>query len=176
MKIIKPLIVVLIVAAFITIVLIAPQGQRSGRSIASVGIKAPDFRLNEPNGKTWQLSDMQGSVVLINFWATWCSSCRDEMPSLQNLYNIVKGDPRFHLITILHKDSPENASSYLKQNSYSLPFVTDTDGSVSAAYGLTGVPETFIVDKKGVLRDKIIGPVEFNSKETVEYLTRLIEE
>jgi peroxiredoxin len=145
------------------------------RVVLEKGQPAPGFELADMDGNTWRLNDLRGKVVLINFWATWCPSCISEMPSLQNLI-LKKNNPGFVVLTIVFEDDPFRAYSYVKSNNYSFPVLKDPDGSTAEAYGLTGVPETFVVDKKGILRKKVIGPTTFDDQEVLTYLERLEKE
>jgi peroxiredoxin len=128
------------------------------------------------DGNTWRLGDLRGKVVLINFWATWCPSCISEMPSLQNLIVKKMNDPSFVVLTIGFEDDPFKAYSYVKSNNYSFPVLKDPDSSAAKAYGLTGVPETFVVDKKGILRKKVIGPTTFDDPKVIAYIEKLKKE
>jgi len=160
------------VAAFVSLALFYPgKGIRMKR--ASVGVSAPDFELKDMAGNAWRLSSLEGTPVLVNFWATWCASCRQEMPSLQRLFERTK---TMRIVTVIYRDDPGNAAEFMRLNNYTMPVLIDMDGSVSSAYGLTGVPETFIVDKKGVLREKLIGPVEFDSPEALDFFDALQRE
>lgn len=137
---------------------------------------APLFRLADTDGKVWDLSAMKGKVVLINFWATWCPSCTQEMASINNL-NIMSSDAEdFQILTVLYQDSPEKAATYFDERGFAMPIVLDPSGVAAAMYGLTGVPETFIMDKKGILRLKQIGPREFDQPDVIEFLNQLMEE
>ena len=98
------------------------------------------------------------------------------MPSLQRLYDAKKTISNFKLVTVIYKDTAENAAAYLKSNNFSVPFMLDPDGSAASAFGLTGVPETYIIDKKGVLREKVIGPAEFDSPDALGYFEGLLKE
>ncbi len=140
------------------------------------GMKAPDITLNSIDGKALQISALKGSVVFINFWATWCPPCRDEMPSLQGLYNNFKDNDKFRMITILYRDEPEKAFSYLRENNFDLPLWLDPSGKAAVSYGLTGVPETFIIDKNGILIKKLIGPADWTSSEIISLISELIKE
>jgi thiol-disulfide isomerase/thioredoxin len=123
-----------------------------------------------------ELSDMRGSVVFVNFWATWCESCVDEMPSIEALFGQMSGNKKFRLVTILFRDDESRALSYMKGNGYNFPVFLNPDGSAAKKFGITGVPETFIIDKKGILRDKVIGPAEWDSPGVVKALGNLINE
>jgi peroxiredoxin len=158
----------------ITLVL-SSYGCKEKRSIAVEGLRAPDFSIKDVGGNTWRLSDMMGSVVLINFWASWCEPCREELPSIQKMYESMKGEPGFRFASILYRDDPTRAYAYMQQNGYTFPLLVDPDGSVSSAYGLTGVPETFLIDKRGVLVKKIVGPADYGSPEAISYFKGFIE-
>lgn len=168
------LIVIFVVA--IALILISVKREETPRTKAVVGLNAPEFSLSDPSGKTYTLSELKGSVVFINFWATWCPPCIEEMPSIQNLYNGFKDYKGFRMVTILYKDDYNKAMAYLKQNNYTLPVLIDRDGKSAKAYGVTGVPETYIVDKSGVLREKVIGPADWNSTQADSFISNLLKQ
>jgi peroxiredoxin len=140
--------------------LITACGQ--GPNVATVDKPAPDFSLVDLNGKTWTLSELKGQVVFVNFWATWCPPCREEMPSMQRLYSSLPKD-KFKMLAILNKDKPEMAKIFAAKRGITIPILNDQDDNVGQKYGLTGLPETFIIDKTGVLRKKFIGPAKWDS-------------
>lgn len=119
---------------------------------------APAFNLGQLHqpGKKFGLPDMSGKVWLLNVWASWCVSCREEHPVLVELAksNVVP------IVGLNYKDQRDDALGWLQKfgDPYSLS-VTDTDGRVGIDYGVYGVPETFVIDKNGVIRMKQIGPV-----------------
>jgi cytochrome c biogenesis protein CcmG, thiol:disulfide interchange protein DsbE len=136
----------------------------------------PDFMLVDSANHQVRLSDLRGSVVFVNFWATWCGSCVEEIPSIDKLYRQLSGNARFKMVTILVKDDLQRATGYIKQNGYSFPVYLNTDGAAAKFFAITGVPETFILDKKGMLRHKVIGPAEWDSPGVMEDLQSLINE
>ena len=138
--------------------------------VASIGSLAPDFDLQDIDGNRWRLSDLEGQVVFINFWATWCPPCREEMPSMQELYDTMPKD-RFKMLSILSNDDPTMAASFAAKGGFKFPILIDPYSKIGKAYGLTGVPETFIVDKQGILRQKYIGPRHWSSPEAKQMLT-----
>ena len=123
--------------------------------VAVVGQPAPDFSLVDRKGKTWRLAELKGQVVFVNFWATWCPPCRQEMPSMQALYTSMPAE-KFKMLAILYKDTPEAADPLVDQLGCTFPVLVDPGDRIGQAYGLTGVPETYIVDKRGVLREKFL--------------------
>jgi DsbE subfamily thiol:disulfide oxidoreductase len=142
----------------------------------TVGRPAPELSVRDTAGKTYTLSALKGSVVFINFWASWCQPCKEEMSSLQALYNRFKGDPGFRLVTILYRDDYEKARALMKEGNYEFPVYLDEGGRSAAAYGVTGVPETYIVDKKGILREKVIGPADWNSPQAISAVATPLQE
>ena len=173
----KSVILIAVFIVAIAIILFSVKREETPKTQAVVvGLNAPEFSLSDPSGKTYTLSELKGSVVFINFWATWCPPCIEEMPSIQNLYNGFKDRKEFRMVTILYKDDYEKAMAYMKQNNYALPVLIDREGKSAKAYGVTGVPETYIVDKQGVLRQKVIGPADWNSTEADSLISNLLKQ
>jgi cytochrome c biogenesis protein CcmG/thiol:disulfide interchange protein DsbE len=119
---------------------------------------APSFSLAQLARPEAQFSptDMKGQVWLLNVWASWCVACRQEHPLLVDL----AGRKAVPIIGLNYKDKPDAATAWLAQlgNPYNLS-VKDTDGRIGIEYGVYGVPETFVIDKNGVIRYKQIGPI-----------------
>lgn len=127
----------------------------------AVGKPAADFTLTDTDGTTWTLSSLQGKVVFINFWATWCPPCRSELTSMEELRQ-AKADSPFQMLTILVNDDPRQAVKLSQSKGLAFPILIDTVNA-AGTYGITGVPETFIVGPDGILREKVIGPLDWNS-------------
>jgi len=140
-----------------------------------IGKPAPAFRLaqlHRPN-ETLQLDDLKGQVWLLNVWASWCVSCREEHPLLLQLAQ-AKALPLYGLD---YKDKPEAALAWLRQNGdpYTASII-DADGRVGIDYGVYGVPETFLIDKSGIIRYKQIGPLTAQAlKDTILPLARKLQ-
>jgi cytochrome c biogenesis protein CcmG/thiol:disulfide interchange protein DsbE len=129
-----------------------------------IGKPAPEFqlkKLHEP-GQSFGTADMKGKVWLLNVWASWCVACREEHPYLVELAR-AKIVP---LVGLDYKDEPAAGIQWLRQHGdpYDLS-VVDRDGRVGLDYGVYGVPETFVIDKAGIIRYKHIGPVNAESLE-----------
>lgn len=137
------------------------------------GQAAPDFSLTDLKGRDWKLSDQKGKVVFINFWATWCPPCIQELPSMNTLNKNLAGKP-FQMLTILYNDRPEVASAFVTKSGFDFPVLIDSTLRTAKEYGLTGVPETFIVDTEGVLREKFIGPYDWNSSAAVSTVNKYL--
>lgn len=140
-----------------------------------VGNQAPDFTLTDIEGRTWTLSQLKGQVVFLNFWATWCPPCVSEMPAMQNLYKTLPQD-QFKMLAVLYSDEANNAVNFAKKLDITLPILVDEGNQVGMNYGLTGVPETFILDKKGIIREKFRGPAEWDSADAIHMIRQYIEQ
>jgi len=146
-----------------------------GPQVATVGNPAPDFTLSDRSGTNWTLSELKGQVVFVNFWATWCPPCREEMPSMQRLYEKLPPD-KFKMLAILNRDAPSMADVFMKNISVTMPVLDDQNNAVGSRFGLTGLPETYIVDKQGVLREKFIGPAQWDSPQFMQMLMQYINQ
>ena len=148
---------------------------KQGQSTLKVGDVAPDFSLVDRQGKTWTLSELRGQVVFINFWATWCPPCLKELPSMQNLYAKIPKD-KFKMLAVLNKDKPARANFIANQKNFTFTILDDEQNVVGAKYFLTGLPETFIVDKQGIIREKVIGPAQWDAPGSVQMIKNVIGE
>ncbi len=134
------------------------------------GNLAPDFTLKNLAGQEVKLSDLRGKVVLVNFWATWCPPCREEVPSMDRLNRAMAGKP-FQMLAISIDEGGKGAvESFFNKAGVTLPTLLDAGQKAGKRYGITGVPETFIVDKKGVILKKVIGPIDWSDPTVAEFL------
>jgi DsbE subfamily thiol:disulfide oxidoreductase len=122
-----------------------------------VGNPAPDFRLATPDGSSLALSELRGKVVVLNFWATWCVPCRDEMPALENVFQ-KHGSRGLVVVGIDVQESADKVLAFLPEVGVSFPILLDSDTRLATRYRATGLPATFIVDRRGVVRDIRLGP------------------
>ena len=132
---------------------------------------APDFRLTNLDGRVVMLSDFRGKTVVLNFWATWCPPCREEMPEFQELWEARGGDGEGDLVVLavnfLRDDTVGAATRFIEARGFTFPVVFDTtSGDVAARYGVRGLPATFFIDRKGVVRTTALGPVFGNLLDT----------
>lgn len=171
----KGIILLVILLMGVLVLIFGVKKEESPRT-ATIGLDAPGVWVRDEAGRTYTLSEMKGSVVFINFWASWCPPCKDEMPSIQGLYDRFKDEKRFRMVTVLYRDDYGKATSYLKENKFDFPVLTDVEGRTARSYGVTGVPESYIVDKRGILRDKVIGPAEWGSPEKASLISGLLAE
>jgi thiol-disulfide isomerase/thioredoxin len=118
-------------------------------SAGRISAMAPDFEWNAPDGKTRKLSDLRGKVVVINFWATWCQPCREEMPALQRAAG---GSDAVFLAVDLMEDGAKVRSFMDSLALDRLQPLLDLDGAVTRAYSVLELPQTFFIDAQGVIR------------------------
>jgi peroxiredoxin len=112
---------------------------------------APDFTLNAQSGKPVELTQFKGQVVMLNFWASWCGPCRQEMPLLDSIYKKYN-KAGFTMIGVNVEPDSKTANDWLKQTPVSFPILYDTQSEVSKLYGVAGMPSTVIIDRKGNVR------------------------
>ena len=143
-------------------------------SPAFSGEKAANFTLNDINGKKVSSSEFKGKVVVLNFWATWCGPCRAEMPSLNNLYNEYK-DKGLVVLAVSVDTSEKPVKSFIKEYKLSFPVLMDKNKEVSFDdYGVLGLPTTFLIDKNGIVKEKIMGEMEWDSPRMKEKILKLL--
>lgn len=153
--------------------LLGACGQRP--QVAEIGKPAPNFTLMDTKGKTWKLAELQGQVVFLNFWATWCPPCREEMPSMQTVHTLMP-EGKFTMLAVLSNDEPALADAMAAKIGVTFPILLDPDSKVAQAYGLTGVPETYIIDKQGVVQEKFLGAVRWDSANSLQMLRKYTEQ
>lgn len=124
---------------------------------ASLGYLAPDFTLTSLDGQNISLSSLRGTPVLLNFWATWCPPCRQEMPHLQDFYERYKD--QIALLGIDWGEDAETVKRFLERLGVSYPNLLDQRATVFVLYRLTGIPTSFFIDREGYIRGMWLGPM-----------------
>lgn len=140
-----------------------------------VGKLAPDFKFMNPGGKNISLSDLRGSSVMLNFWATWCGPCKIEMPLIQELaYDEEKADKGLVLLTVNGGESADKVARFMNEHGFSFPVLLDTQMGVARAYNVRAIPTTFFIDRDGIIKDIKVGA--FSSTAEIERkLGKIIE-
>lgn len=136
-----------------------------------VGSPAKDFTVQDSD-RTVSLNQFRGQVVVLNFWATWCPPCVEELPSLMDMQDHL----RARGVTVLGVsiDVDDNAyHRFLKQRNVNFTTVRDPEQRVATTYGTAGWPETYVIDRQGVMRRKFVGPVNWDSPEVMQFLSKL---
>ncbi len=155
------LIAVIVITAFLIILnqkekLVVPHDHH-----AIVGLESPEFTLLGKDGLKITLSQLKGKTVFTHFWASWCKECREELPAIQDLYNRKKSDPEYVFLSVVFRENPEITERYMIENNLDFPLYIDPEYKAAKTYGLTGVPETFIIDPDGILQKRILGPAKW---------------
>lgn len=145
----------------------------------SVGSTAPDFHARTVDGPAVvkSLADYRGQVVLLNVWATWCDPCRVEMPAIERLQQRL-GSRGLHVVAVSIDDPGQRAAIRTFARTYGLTFeiLHDGSGAIEKTYQTTGVPETFIIGRDGVIRKKVIGATDWDSEGNRALIRRLLAE
>lgn len=142
----------------------------------TVGKEAPDFSLPNLEEKTVRLSDYRGKVVFLNFWATWCKPCREEMPSMDVLYKNFEREGLVVLaVSIDRVTTKKDIPPFISGMNLTFPVLVDSWGQTDKRYKLMGVPETYIIDQQGILREKIIGPRDWTVLDNLQTITGLLK-
>jgi len=136
-----------------------------------IGTAAPDFTVQDADRKV-TLSDFHGKVVLLNFWASWCAPCVEEMPSLVQLQERFQ-DKGITVLGISVDVDGDAYHKFLKDYKIDFPTVRDPDQKTSNLYGTFKWPETYVIDRNGIVRRKFIGAVEWSQPEIVDFLSKL---
>ena len=147
------------------------SGCYSGSRPPRIGTAAPDFTVQDSQSRV-TLSQFHGQIVVLNFWATWCAPCVEEIPSLVEMQRRMKAKG----VTVLavSVDVDENAyKQFVKDHNVNLMTVRDPSGKSNGLYGTFKFPETYVIDRNGLMRRKFIGAVDWTGPEITEFLGKL---
>ncbi len=147
----------------------------TGQARLGKGAKAPDFTLPGLDGAMVRLADQKGKVVFLNIWATWCPPCVEEMPSMEKLYQQLKGEDFEILAVSIDKSGAEAVLPFMKKHKLNFAALIDSKETLKHKYQTTGVPETFIIDKNGIIVEKVIGPRNWAAPGAINFFRNLIQ-
>lgn len=136
---------------------------------------AAEFELSTPDGQVLRLQDLRGKVVLLNFWATWCPPCVQEMPLLDQLYQSLRQQP-FVVWAVALKEGRDKVAPFMDTHRLQFPALLDTDGAVSTRYGVRGLPMTSLIDCNGNVVAQALGSREWTGEAIRTLLTALLSE
>jgi len=149
----------------------------SGFGVLKQATAAPDFTVKTLDGQTASLSDYRGKVVLLNLWATWCPPCREEMPSMQSLYDDLK-DQGFTILAVAAPNPPretrEKIETFVSQGDYSFPILLDSEYKVNGIYGTGSIPTSWVVDAEGNLVARLVGATDWTAEPIVSAFEELL--
>lgn len=151
------------------------------RLMADIGVSAHPFstdprmvKLQNTAGRYVRLGDLQGKIVFLNFWTTWCPTCRTEMPSMERLHRKLLGKD-FAMVTVNIKETASQVKNFFEEYKLTFTALMDTTGEVSTEFGIRAIPTTFILEKSGQILGRINGPREWDSKESVALFENLAD-
>jgi peroxiredoxin len=140
------------------------------------GSAAPDFSLPSlDSDRPIVLSELRGRVVLVNFWATWCQPCEDEMPAMERLYERLR-PAGFELLAISVGEEPSVVRSFRDRLGVTFPILLDSDKRVAAAWQTFAFPESLLVDRDGTVLERYVGPREWDAPANVARIERLLDQ
>lgn len=155
-----PFVIVIILIAIS--VIFYEQNQYNRATTAVMGGKAPAISLVNTQNFDVELSDYAGKVVIVNFWATWCKPCEEEIPSLVAMYNGFKNDDLVILAISIDKEKgPAEINNFAIAHNMNFQVLLDPKSGVGKRYGITGVPESFIISRQGVIVKKFTGALDW---------------
>ena len=132
----------------------------------------PSGSMTDLQGTEWRLPTLRGRAVLLNFWASWCEPCKEEMPSLQALAD--RHADRLVVLTVNLKEAPETIARFVRSSGLRLPIVRDADGSMARAWGVRIYPSNVLIDTKGKVRSVVRGGLDWAGEEGVELVMPLL--
>ena len=135
------------------------------------GNRAPNFQLKSLDGQDVSLEDYRGSVVLVNFWATWCAPCIEEIPALEAAYRARQADG-FVVLGVNFQESPDDVRSFIEAFDVSYPILLDTNGQVMKTFRAVGLPVSLLIDREGVIQVRHTGLL--NGTDLAKYMATLL--
>jgi len=145
-------------------------------NLLEVGSTAPDFKAVElPSGRPATIENYRGKVVLLNIWATWCPPCKVEMPSMERLHKKLAGTD-FELVAVsVDEEDSSVVNKFVQEYGLTFPVLHDQGGSIRQIYQTTGVPESFVIDRDGVIVKKVIGAADWDAPVNENLIRRLLD-
>jgi peroxiredoxin len=167
------LVIFILLIAFGVISLFMRGGAKDGK-IVSQGDRAPEFSLQNLDGRMVSLADFRGKVVMVHFWATWCPPCVEEMPTLEQLYRSLRARDVEILAVSVDEGGAGVVAAFMQRHGLSLPVLLDPGRSIAGRYGTFKFPETYIVDRQGVVTYKAIGPRDWTVPANMTIIRELL--
>ena len=154
----------------------ATHEQEQESPAVAAGDKAANFKLEALDGSTVSLDQLRGKVVFLNIWATWCGPCREEMPSMETLYDELRTNRDFVMLAVSQDTKGRIVvAPYVEKNGYHFKVLLDPENKVGEAYEVSGVPETFIIDRGGRIVAHHMGAFDWSRPDVKDALRQLLE-
>ena len=134
--------------------------------------KVPSFSFKDSTGREYKPENLRGKKVVLNFWATWCAPCKEELPSLQ-LFSDLQNPDQILVLTINVKEPTNRAQRFMHNNQISLPLISDPQGEWAQKFGVKVYPTTLLIDSKGQIKWRIVGEVDWTSAEPQGWVNAL---
>ncbi len=155
-----------------------------GMNLTALNMTAPAAQVTRLDGSTLSLADLKGKVVFLNFWATWCRPCVEELPSIQGVFKKYEGNPDFQIVAVSCDETDDKSvvdflADYNRKKAPSplaFPIFHDRDHKAATAFNVNGFPTTFLIDKKGVVRKWFIGPRDYTDRHFYAMIDQLLAE
>ena len=138
-------------------------------------LRAPDFALEDLSGKRWSLKDFRGKVVFLNFWATWCIPCRDEMPLMEKIHREFK-DQGLEVVAVNFREDRQAVKKFVEELGVTFKVLLDPGGNVSNEYGAWSLPLSYFINRKGEFIGKVMGDRKWHSQEAKAFFKGLVAE
>lgn len=153
-----------------------PRGEEQEAPPVAAGDKAANFKLESLDGSTVSLEQLKGKVVFLNIWATWCGPCREEMPSMETLYDELRTNHDFVMLAVSQDTKGRLVvAPYVEKNGYHFKVLLDPENKVGEAYDVSGVPETFIINREGRIVAHHMGAFDWSRPDVKDALKQLLE-
>ena len=133
------------------------------------GGKAPALKLADASGRELAIGELRGKTVVVNFWATWCEPCREEMPSLERLRKQM-GEKRLEVVAVNVGEAPERVARFTREVPVTFPIVYDRDGAAAKAWKVRGYPTSFVLDSSGRIRYWFVGELDWSRADVVSVI------
>jgi peroxiredoxin len=159
--------ILVLAVAFCVGTLLFACTRKAEHKIIGVGDHAPEIRLPAVDGRTVSLADYRGKVVLVHFWATWCPPCVEEIPTLERFYKQVYGSD-IEVLAVSVDDSADVLKAFLEKNDVHFPVLRDPGRETAGSYGTLKFPETYVIGRDGMVRYKVIGPLDWSLRANME--------
>jgi len=137
---------------------------------------APEFNLKNLQGGQTKLSDHRGQVVLLNFWATWCGPCREEMPSMEKLWQAYREQGLVILAVSTDSGGESRIKNFVRRLYLTFPILLDPDGQASDQYEVSGLPVSFLIDRQGRIITRLLGSEDWANEAAFQQVERLLQQ
>ncbi len=150
----------------------AERLEKLGFYIFEPAFQYQDFKVTTLSGETKSRSSLKGKVILLNFWATWCPPCKQEIPTIEKLHNTMKGQ-NFEVFAVSVGETPDTVKKFVAQQKMTYPVYLDPQNLLSRTYASQGIPTTYLIDKNGMFIAALIGAYDYANPELVAILSEL---